>query len=196
MIRDAFDDGLTPRKRLRLMEQARAGLRVCIMPHCNKVPMWDDEHGCLGICLGCALPIADHFAKLDEVPALTEAKVQRELRHRVVQERRAEEAGVKAIAPGWVYYVQLGDRIKIGYASDVAARLKAYPPGTKLLATHPGTLALERDMHQQFRGSRAAGREWYYQHQDLLDHIAEVVRQFGEPGKHGLSRLATGIRPA
>lgn len=192
LIRKAFDDGLTDRKRGRLKDQARANLKACAMPHCNNQPARDQDANNLGICFACALPIADYFARLGEVPALTEAKLKRQLRDRAEEEHRFQQAEARAFTQGWVYYVQIGDRIKIGYASDVAARLRAYPPEHKLLAVHPGTRTLEADMHQQFRGSRAAGREWYYPHPDLLAHIDQVVAQFGKPGQRGLSRLTVG----
>ncbi len=181
-----------PAKQVRRRERARQSLKLCIMPYCNNRPLYDREGLNLGLCLSCCLPIAVHFERNSEEPRLTEQRLQRTLRERAAEDRRVEAARSRAEMPGWVYYVQVGDRIKIGYAADVATRIRAYPPETKLLATHPGTLTLERDMHRRFQGSRAAGREWYYRHKDLLDHIAEVVRQFGEPGKRGLSHYAVG----
>lgn len=194
MIGRAFDDGIHPAKRVRMMKQARASLKVCIMPHCNGKPLRNLDGENLGICLGCALPIGEHFDRLGEQPKLTEAKLQRRLRQEARWRQEDEDRESRAMAPGWVYYVQVGERIKIGYAKDVAARLRAYPPGHKLLATHPGTKTLERDMHQQFRGSLAAGREWFYPHDDLLTHIDQVIAQFGKPGQRGLSRLAVGVK--
>lgn len=93
----------------------------------------------------------------------------------------AETAGKLAVA-GWVYYLHVGERLKIGYTSSPEKRLKSYPPGSRLIAIHPGTKATETDMHQRFRHALVDGREWFNP-DDLAirEHITEVLKQFGPP---------------
>jgi hypothetical protein len=76
----------------------------------------------------------------------------------------------------YVYYVRLGQKIKIGYTGNLRNRLNAYGPGRELLALEYGGLELEKQRHQQFREYRAtgAGREWFSQAEELLDHIRQL----------------------
>lgn len=178
----------------RAQVKAVAALTECCWPLCDSPPQSRSSP----LCPDHALTVWSRYDALNDEPSMTAKQYNRWSRSRSrqqYQDQMRQERESRAMSPGWIYYVQVADRIKIGYTSDVASRIRSYPPEAKLLAVHPGTLALERDMHQQFKGSRAAGREWYYPHQDLLDHIADVVRQFGEPGKRGLSRLAVGVKP-
>lgn len=75
---------------------------------------------------------------------------------------------------GWIYYVRIGDWIKIGYAADLKQRLRAYPPDAELLASHPGTLADEAALHKRFKPHLAAGREWYPCAPEILEHVATL----------------------
>lgn len=89
--------------------------------------------------------------------------------------------------PGFVYYIRMDDLIKIGYAKDVAKRMRAYPPSAELLAIHPGTPALEKQMHQQFHAFLRRGREWFAPHQQVMDHVNGVREQFGDPAPFAYS---------
>src|SRR5690606_26757054 len=80
-------------------------------------------------------------------------------------------------APGFVYYIRIEQHIKIGYAIDVAKRMRAYPPSAVLLAAHPGTKATERQMHLEYRRYLDRGREWFKQGEKLMAHIDEVVEK-------------------
>lgn len=137
-----------------------------------------------GICLGCAFDlnvVLSRHTYLTELNAFDKGMTWQDW-HRTVD--RLDEIEVfkqGATEPGWVYYVRQADLIKIGYAKDVRKRIKAYGPTAVLLAVHPGTQALERDIHRQFHESLDSGREWFRPDADLLDHIASVVGQFGEP---------------
>jgi hypothetical protein len=75
-----------------------------------------------------------------------------------------------------VYYIQVGDLIKIGYtARSVKDRLRAYPPGSELLAVERGGTTVEAQRHHQFRHLLAERKEWFRPGADLLDHIATLA---------------------
>lgn len=93
----------------------------------------------------------------------------------------AEKAALRQDRDGFVYFLRVGERIKIGYSVDVKRRMRAYPPGCQLLAVEPGDRELERQRHQQFAGSRTDGREWFRPTPDLLEMVAEIVSTYGDP---------------
>ena len=78
-----------------------------------------------------------------------------------------------------VYYIQIGEHIKIGYTSNLRTRLKIYPPTRRLLATEPGDARDEGRRHKQFQHLLHAGREWFRPGPDLIEHINELRRAQG-----------------
>ena len=61
---------------------------------------------------------------------------------------------------GVVYFAQQGDgAVKVGFTSDLPRRISelGHP---RVLATMPGTIALELSIHEMLEGSRISG-EWY-----------------------------------
>lgn len=60
-----------------------------------------------------------------------------------------------------VYFVMIDGLVKIGYTSDLTARLRTYPPTAQLLATEPGGRERERTLHAEFGEYLSAGREWF-----------------------------------
>lgn len=95
---------------------------------------------------------------------------------RGMENARAQREERKRFTPktGQVYYVRVGDTIKIGHSDNVPRRIRQYPPGSALLAVEPGELALEHQRHYQFRAHRVAGREWYAPAPELMAHIDRV----------------------
>jgi hypothetical protein len=93
----------------------------------------------------------------------------------------AEKVALRQDREGFVYYLRVGERIKIGYSVDVKRRMRAYPPGCELLAVEPGDRDQERQRHQQFAGSRTDGREWFRPTSDIFELVAEIVSTYGEP---------------
>ena len=83
--------------------------------------------------------------------------------------------------PGWIYYLRVGDKIKIGFSANVKRRLKSYPPESELLAVHPGTQELEKSLHKEFGHSLSDGREWFTPNLALTEHIDKVTAEFGPP---------------
>lgn len=90
-------------------------------------------------------------------------------------ERSDQEKADAYAARDWrVYYLQVGDLIKIGYSGDLKARLNQYPPGRRLLATEPGDAGVEARRHHQFKHLLAARKEWFNPGPDLLAHIRDL----------------------
>lgn len=83
-------------------------------------------------------------------------------------------------APGVIYYIRMGDLVKIGYTADLRQRVRAYPPHAELLAAHPGTLETERQIHHKFLMHLSKGREWFESHDVLTAHIEEVCENFDQ----------------
>lgn len=81
-----------------------------------------------------------------------------------------------------VYYVQVGDTVKIGTtAGPVWQRIKVYPPNRILLAAEPGGYELETRRLAQFSHLLVAGREWHRMGDDLRLHMHEVRERHGVP---------------
>lgn len=144
------------------------------------------------ISLYLNLPICDAHAKIthrevEAVKRLSDASVARQVaEHKAALEENTEkiEAGQRVTTgpiPGWVYYIQVDDTIKIGYAKDVTNRMRAYPPSAKLLAVEPGTKKTERDRHSHFNAYLAHGREWFRDAPELREWITTLRTEYGNP---------------
>lgn len=77
---------------------------------------------------------------------------------------------------GTIYYLRVGDLIKIGFTVNLTGRLQAYPPNSVLLATEMGTPQGERSRHRQFDSALAYGKEWFTPTPELLAHIEQVAQ--------------------
>lgn len=173
------------------MSRAIAMTQACCLPMCDE-PTITLAGQSLGICYKHAIPVEIY---MDINTEDFEVKVARVKRHEAAARRqRIEERQFESrlLSPGWIYYLLVADRIKIGYTIDVKRRLKSYPPGSPLLAVHPGTKRLEHEMYAKFVGSRAAGREWFLDTPELREHIKEVIDQFGEPDRARYEHHGTG----
>lgn len=98
-------------------------------------------------------------------------------------EQNREWTEVVAGAPdpgrGVVYYVKLGNLIKIGFSSNLPSRMRSVPH-EEILAAEPGDYALESARHAQFAKHKAARREWF--HADAVPEFAASVRaEHGDP---------------
>lgn len=81
-----------------------------------------------------------------------------------------------------VYYVRVGDRVKIGTTvKTVRQRFQGQlPPDAQVLATEPGSYEVERRRHRQFRHLQDAN-EWFHAGPELWSHVAELRKQHGNP---------------
>jgi hypothetical protein len=80
---------------------------------------------------------------------------------------------------GWVYYLLIDGHIKIGYASKLLNRLRAYPPTAGFLYAHRGTKADEKVAHSMNYLHRATGREWFTAHADVYAWIEQQQARYG-----------------
>ncbi len=103
---------------------------------------------------------------------------------RVASDRSYGLAPTATLTDGWVYYLLIGDLIKIGFASNVRKRLRSYPPNAELLAVEPGDRALEKRRHQQFDEHLQRGREWFADVDEIRAWISDVRNEHGDPRLH------------
>jgi hypothetical protein len=89
----------------------------------------------------------------------------------VVREVSAERYAKANTKRHRVYYVRVGDLIKIGMTTNLKQRLSAYPPGSQLLAAELGGQAREAQRHREFSHLLASRKEWFHPGPDLMAHI-------------------------
>lgn len=78
----------------------------------------------------------------------------------------------EAKATGWVYFVRIGDLVKIGFSTQPDRRMKALRP-SEVMHLEPGTMADERRCHLAFDHLRVEG-ELFRPEPDLLAFIADL----------------------
>lgn len=81
-----------------------------------------------------------------------------------------------------VYAIQAGDRIKIGFTTDLPRRMHEMQTGSSVqlvcIGHCPGGQPLERALHKQFAGSRLHG-EWF--RLTGVERVELLKRLSGEP---------------
>ena len=168
-------DESTPTRRVRRQDD-----RTCVWPDCDKprrrLPDVPSHQTPL-----CSFHLLQAAAVSRQVDAIETERRLAGLTRRKAEQRAERAANPPAPTPGTVYYLQAGGHIKIGWTSDLAKRMRAYPPGSTLLAVHPGTRADEAAAHRRFAAHRTHGREWYPLAADLMRHIDRVVAEHGAP---------------
>lgn len=104
------------------------------------------------------------------------------LRKWLQEERRPEPPKAKATPVEGTVYVLLSDNlVKIGWASDLDARMKAYSPGARILAVMPGTKADETKLHRKYADLKTNRREWFTYHPRVMEEVERIVREHGQP---------------
>lgn len=82
---------------------------------------------------------------------------------------------------GHIYFLLSDNAVKIGWTSDLERRMKAYSPGTKILAVMPGTRKDETRMHRKFAHLRTNRREWFAYAPQVMEEVDRIVKEHGEP---------------
>jgi len=99
---------------------------------------------------------------------------------RQADERKRRTQG--SLEPGWIYFLTLDDKIKVGWTANLEKRLRSYPPHARMVVTYPASRADERDLHRTLRQSLVAGREWYARTPQVLEYMRDV--QLTEDKRH------------
>lgn len=81
-----------------------------------------------------------------------------------------------------VYYIRIGDYIKIGFTTNLSERIRSLRvDASDVMATEPGGREKEHQRHEQFKSIRRGRWENFERTPDLLTHIAKVRREHGKP---------------
>lgn len=137
--------------------------------------------------VGELLRLAAEERDVSDYPRERVREMARELRHRGYVWKATQHV---PHAP-CVYYMQVGNRVKIGFTTNLRTRMDAIMPEA-LLAVEPGDRAVEQARHRQFRDLRVAqNREWFRMADSLLQHIREVHARGHEVplDRHGNRRV-------
>ena len=123
-----------------------------------------------------------HLSIATQLEARMSKEIVASMRRDIEAARAARPKPKPAPKPqGVVYFVQSGGHIKIGWTSDLAKRMRAYPPGSVLMAVMPGDRSEEARLHRKFAVHRTHGREWYPLAAEITRFIDQVVAEHGEP---------------
>jgi len=115
------------------------------------------------MCAKCAYKTPDFF---DESVEDYDLKLQRD----------AAFIAKAPLRPSVVYYMQFGDRIKIGTTRNILKRMREVP-NDRVLATEPGEFHLEAVRHNEFKSARIKG-EWFRQSPELLAHVEALQKNW------------------
>ena len=84
-------------------------------------------------------------------------------------------------AEGTIYYIRCSETnfIKIGYTrgnplSRMASLQTGTPSKLAIMAVHPGTMDMERKIHEKLAAHRVRG-EWFDDSDEVFDHLAQVI---------------------
>lgn len=76
-----------------------------------------------------------------------------------------------------VYFLLIGELVKIGQSNNLTKRLAAYPPHAQLLATEYGDRAREAQLHREFREYLVSGREWFTPGPRLREYVEDLANR-------------------
>lgn len=193
--RHAESDALRARRQAEARINKGIDWSVCVVPGCGRsMHGYDgaahhdldkrDAELAIPICIRHASVIWQQMARFARTPEMIEAvaDVQRgvaERDARLHEERKASR--LANVAHGDIYFVRVGNLIKVGWTRDLWSRLKAYGASAELLVSYPGSRDDETNLHRQLSPARAKGREWYTDGPIVAKFIADALSQYGQP---------------
>lgn len=82
-----------------------------------------------------------------------------------------------------VYFARRERLIKIGWTTQLRRRMLAIP--ARVLATEPGDIVREKQLHRRFNHLLADKREWFHPAPDLIAYINKLREAEGVPPLNG-----------
>jgi hypothetical protein len=108
--------------------------------------------------------------------------------------RSQQQAERRKARTGYVYFVQNGDRIKIGHSVDPGQRVLSLSLRlSDILGVIEGNQRFERHLHQMFADYRIGDTEWFHDCQALREYIDQYAEVFHyrHPSRQGGARIVT-----
>lgn len=109
-----------------------------------------------------------HAIKLGRKRCMVADQYWKRIRERHPLSHKTIDAAEKSL----VYYMRIGNRVKIGVTTNLAERMKSIHP-EELMAIEPGGYDLEQERHSQFCQLRSHG-EWFRLEEPLAGHIERL----------------------
>lgn len=119
--------------------------------------------------------MSEAIAAMRNAPFDERAEFWRAIRDQIedqVHPEAPEPRPAQAKAAPVVYFLRFSDRVKIGFSTNLAGRLRAIPHD-EVLATIPGGAREERALHERFADLRVTG-EWFLYEDPLRSFIEEL----------------------
>lgn len=172
------------REKQRVIEALADHWETCIVPGCERESIlkrwygWEtkpsDPNEALPLCLTHATVVWRQVQAVNGDPTVIETTHMLREKARARQSEEHEKAKVAKLADlnGDIYFVRVGDLIKVGWSREVWNRVKSYGASAEVLCCYPGTRNDETNLHRQLRPALAKGREWY--------HDGPVIQMFLE----------------
>lgn len=82
---------------------------------------------------------------------------------------------------GDIYFVKIGELVKVGWTRDLYQRIKSYGASAVLLVNYPATRDDELALHRNLTPARAKGREWYFDNGVIAMYVSEALAKYGPP---------------
>jgi hypothetical protein len=115
---------------------------------------------------------------VDVTPEIARECMQTHRQRALGQEEFQEQMELRLQArrhPPIVYYMRLGNLVKIGFTANLTNRMGSIRP-QELMVTEPGGREREQERHAQFADLKAHG-EWFRLESPLTEHIEAVRRE-------------------
>lgn len=145
------------------VEPSDLRIPLCERHFCYIGELFVDERSVLGSSYARAMQ-----------PTLEKGREKRRIQERTRDEWHADRSVV--------YYVRIGDYVKIGYTIYLPARISTLRVDRPaLLAVEPGWREKEAERHVQFAAERQGRRENFNPSRRLLAHVDVVRAKYGEP---------------
>jgi hypothetical protein len=165
--------------------------RHCMWPKCPKINFPNTD---IDICEAHEIIIASRVQQRNQ--AKIDAQANAAAEGQINDERKVaglDQLPNTQLSNQCVYYLKVGDHIKIGTTTNLPRRLAAYPPESEVLGTEAGGPTVEKHRHQQFHAHLAWGREWFTDTQEIRQFIATLPQHY--VGEHTMRPGPTRTTP-